>query len=1210
MWPDAACARFTRSFILALEDSGGSGRLPGIPPGLLHQVPEFRILRQRCVFLGGEIGAEEKILERMLAEDAMDHDAQRVALEIDAIIAQPITGQRAAIASEVSVLSLGPLQLLRQPPELAEDLELQFLGHPGEFTGAGGIEDDLKRSHHRVKVGEACRVPQGGLSERVPPAAGAVGPDTESEVLAGRAGRIPGWKSRRDPHTLYATRFIMNTPASGPTSTESNIIVVTGDLVWDTHVARLPVSGHGYFDPHGQTQLLNRYGGAWYLAEVIEAAICSHNKSAKNGASGKEETMAQTCRPPKRTAHEEIEGNNCPPGIAKGFSIWQWHDGEKKKAAIRLVPEGVGLKVKDAWPDGKAELGAWRVAEFLGCQEATWAPNAAGEIHGPQRQDATQHPAALVIDDLGLGFSQHEAAWPACLRGSVQPPAVIVAKASPPFDAPLWRKLLQPAWAERLTVVISAASLRDAGAEIAVGLSWDRTIEDLQREFGCGVRQAGATSPGGVGTVFRLCRRVVVICGRSGAAVFSRDPRSPEEAEAAGGRHPSELQFERFVFDPEHLEEAWSAQYPGKSFGTASVMTAALVCHYLREEHPSTHVAVGAGLAAARQLHRLGAGADVKRFEPGHGLVRPSVPRFPPSDFVKEELIFPDDPKAAPWTTFRSGYPRELLDEPVLFPPSHPQHPTRTLLTDVVGEGPKFLDVIAGEIVRNGSKRPLAGVPALRVGDYFTVDREEIENLNSVRAMIEEYTGPKNKDRRPLSIAVFGAPGSGKSFAIKQLAKTLFGEKNAALEFNLSQFRDLADLHEAFHEVRDTSVQGQVPLVFWDEFDSQRDGEELGWLKEFLAPMQDAEFVAKGKKHPFGRCLFVFAGGTKDRFEEFDLSSKKGDAGETNTSSTPKSGKAAREAAVRKEQDFKNAKGPDFISRLRGYVNIKGPNPASANDDVHIIRRGILLRSFIERYHPDLLQGEGKRVDIHSRVLAALLGASNYSHGSRSMEQIVSLSRLKGKRRFGPSELPPREVIQLHVSDDFAEIVHHPTPYRLTPDDVEELAVLIHSQWTAQKEKNQTGKAKDGRTNKQHSELSEADKEANRLPARLAILRLEACGYHVVPASPSARLGRQSVKVADLERDRASLAKLLKSEHRRWMREKLSKGMSYDGIRRDENERARLLLHHDLCRFDRLDEDETALDRAIILAIPEFLTQRNLMLVKVEPKPASRKAKK
>ncbi len=40
----------------------------------------------------------------------------------------------------------------------------------------------------------------------------------------------------------------------------------------------------------------------------------------------------------------------------------------------------------------------------------------------------------------------------------------------------------------------------------------------------------------------------------------------------------------------------------------------------------------------------------------------------------------------------------------------------------------------------------------------------------------------------------------------------MFGKDRAMLEFNLSRFEDRDALHEAFHEVRDKSVQGKLPL--------------------------------------------------------------------------------------------------------------------------------------------------------------------------------------------------------------------------------------------------------------------------------------------------------------------------------------------------------------------------------------------------------------
>ena len=112
--------------------------------------------------------------------------------------------------------------------------------------------------------------------------------------------------------------------------------------------------------------------------------------------------------------------------------------------------------------------------------------------------------------------------------------------------------------------------------------------------------------------------------------------------------------------------------------------------------------------------------------------------------------------------------------------------------------------------------------------------------------------------------------------------------------------------------MRDASIRFEIPLVFWDEFDTG----DLKWLPDFLAPIQDAEFFAAGLKHPFGKCIFVFAGGTSSRFDEFKAWRRHGETHEQHTDDIW-------------YPSFKAVKGPDFISRLRGFVDVKGPNPGS-----------------------------------------------------------------------------------------------------------------------------------------------------------------------------------------------------------------------------------------------------------------------------------------
>ncbi|MBI2477865.1 MAG: AAA family ATPase [Planctomycetia bacterium] len=274
--------------------------------------------------------------------------------------------------------------------------------------------------------------------------------------------------------------------------------------------------------------------------------------------------------------------------------------------------------------------------------------------------------------------------------------------------------------------------------------------------------------------------------------------------------------------------------------------------------------------------------------------------------------------------------------------------------------------------------------------------------MNALRGLIETYQATPG-DTRPLSIAVFGPPGSGKSFAIKQLAAAMFGKDQQTLEFNLSQFAgDGTDqLHGAFHRVRDASIKGAIPLVFWDEFDS----DDLKWLKHFLAPMQDAEFRAGSGIHPFGKAIFVFAGGTCATFNAFDRSD-------------------AEELTV--QTHFRGRKGPDFVSRLRGFVNIKGPNPSEPaspeSDPEYLIRRAMILRSLLERAHGGLIDPKSKMANVSTRVVRAFLRVEQFRHGARSLESVLHMSSLRGAASFDVAQLTTPEQLGLHVTPDFMEL--------------------------------------------------------------------------------------------------------------------------------------------------------------------------------------------
>ncbi|KNG90534.1 hypothetical protein ANOM_001521 [Aspergillus nomiae NRRL 13137] len=299
---------------------------------------------------------------------------------------------------------------------------------------------------------------------------------------------------------------------------------------------------------------------------------------------------------------------------------------------------------------------------------------------------------------------------------------------------------------------------------------------------------------------------------------------------------------------------------------------------------------------------------------------------------------------------------------------------------------------LADEIVTKGCKTALARIPTARFGNLMTADRQEKESFRAIANLVTEYL--RSPQEKPISIGVFGAPGSGKSFGIKEVVKAVAerisngGKKvSKPLTFNLSQFREYQDLVVAFHTVRDSGLSNEVPLVLFDEFDSGFGETKLGWLQYLLAPMQDGKFLEHGHQRPLGPAIFVFIGGTCSTFEDFttDLATK----------------------------DAKDAKKPDFVSRLRGFVNIQGSHQSPTDtDDMYLVRRAIHLRAMLQNR---VGCKEDEEIELDDGVLNALLTVPYFRHGARSLESIIAMSQLHGQKVIRRSALPSAKQLGLHV---------------------------------------------------------------------------------------------------------------------------------------------------------------------------------------------------
>jgi hypothetical protein len=75
----------------------------------------------------------------------------------------------------------------------------------------------------------------------------------------------------------------------------------------------------------------------------------------------------------------------------------------------------------------------------------------------------------------------------------------------------------------------------------------------------------------------------------------------------------------------------------------------------------------------------------------------------------------------------------------------------------------------------------------------------------------------------------------------------------------MSQVLDVGQLSRHFHRIQDHGSGEQIPIAFFDEFDSPFDQTEVGWLKYFLMPLQDGVYTESSDTFDVSRAIFLNA---------------------------------------------------------------------------------------------------------------------------------------------------------------------------------------------------------------------------------------------------------------------------------------------------------------------------------------------------------------
>ncbi|MFE4581719.1 hypothetical protein [Streptomyces chartreusis] len=357
-----------------------------------------------------------------------------------------------------------------------------------------------------------------------------------------------------------------------------------------------------------------------------------------------------------------------------------------------------------------------RIKSYSGFREAgRWSKNA--PTYDPK-------PTAIVIDDASLGFRETRAHWENLIPSahSTITPWVLYKMSQKAATGKLWQHILQRLqakddWlADRLIVVTTVARLRDAGAEISRDLSWERSVQDVASEI---LRNDSIKD-------LTHCKTLIVSFGPTGALLIKRESKPTYS----------------LVYDREHMEGEWEEEHSnGMMFGYGSALCASITRHLVSGDGDIV-AGMKMGLAAMEAIYQRGFGLGVR-------------------------LDFPAECLSENYKEREKAAKRFAVAE---IPPSSLDYHSSIL--DLYHHERAEIETLSIQVAKAGNG-VLKDVPLGHFGELLTVNRNEIESLRAIRNLVVNYCNRITLSSEPISIAVFGAPGSGKSYAVKQLTEPL-----------------------------------------------------------------------------------------------------------------------------------------------------------------------------------------------------------------------------------------------------------------------------------------------------------------------------------------------------------------------------------------------------------------------------------------------------
>jgi hypothetical protein len=736
-------------------------------------------------------------------------------------------------------------------------------------------------------------------------------------------------------------------------------ILVTGDYIIDHHIFK----GNRFEQTNSYKKnlsIIKKKGGAFLTYELIIQA----------------------------TSHEEIE-------VSFDLDTTELTESESAFPSYQSYLNWDIVEIEKGDKKGKLIL----FEEYLGFGEKT---PTAQQLQYKKLNNKNDKNDIVIIDEANLGFRNVEDLW------KIDRNSIVIYKTSFPIYTGKLFQILASNAGENLFTVVTLENLRRIDIKVSQNISWEQTALDLVFE----VTHNKKLKP------LLQSPNLIITIGTAGAIHIIKG--DSEKAEF------------HLIFDPENMEEEWEdkekngdkTKYNGSTVGLGSSFLAGFVTGYYLSSKKFFNENPGNDNFFPVWSNYIITGLNFMRNTLSKGLISDFDSN---NSFDYNVLSVQSIEKSLPHRFVRAFIPSPYWDAGVSYLKSN----FWTILENNFDEKkPGFNKTsrrqfysLARNLAYNGVDS-IKYAPIIKFGKLVTFDRNEIEGFRNIKKQILQFH-KYDSGTRPLNIAVFGSPGSGKSFAVKELAKSIFESNKELINFqvyNLSQFKDAVELAGAFHTIRDAVLDRKLPLVFWDEFDTNN----LQWLQYMLAPMQDGKFQDGKDTHPIGKAIFVFAGGTFYSMQHFK--------------------------SQEKSEEFVRKKVPDFLSRINCYIDIQGPNQrkiynpetrqCDKDDEWDIcfpIRRALFLRTNLGYKEKDFLK-------MDWGLLSAFLEVKHFKNGSRSLERLLNPLKNSRTGMIFRSDLPSDEIIEMNV--DFASFIE--MMYKHERDEeflFERIAEQIHSVW-------------------------------------------------------------------------------------------------------------------------------------------------------------------